>query len=91
MTWIEWSNISIPSSDSLYVKIPQNYTTLHTENPIIHSVLFFKLVKTVSNSSYIAKIILEKGLIVFERMFICKGIIMTNMKVWVFGIFFIET
>jgi len=49
----------------MYVKT-QNYTTLYTENPIKNSVLFFKLVKTVSNSSYIAKLIPEKGLYLKE-------------------------
>jgi len=39
----------------------QSYPTLYTENPIKQSVLFFKLVKTVSNSFYIAKLILDKG------------------------------
>ena len=48
------------------LKNTQNYTTLYTENPIKNSVLFFKLVKTVSNSSYIAKLIPEKGLYLKE-------------------------
>ena len=39
---------------SLYVK-KQNYTTLYTDNPIKHSVLLFKLVKTVPDSSYVKR------------------------------------
>ena len=71
---------------SLFVKNNNNNTTLQTENPIKHSVLFFKLVKNSVQFILYSYANTGKG-IASVRMFICKGIIMTNMIVWVFGNF----